>query len=176
MMMQTVKDSPVYQALESATDAFLGQLGYYDLKTRTSFDHAPIAAVRAFAEARGVLPHATMFDERFERDVCAAWKRWYTERDSETIINLLATLLMVRYIPQFSADRRTLEICFTPTPYRLQNDVAYQQYLTAVVEWLLPFYSEIGQLNIVFCYFFTGGLYVNAALLRTQNRFYLRAE
>ena len=93
--LTTVKEGPVYRALERASAEFLGEIAGYDVKTLASFDHAPIEAVRAFAAARGVVPHAELFGEEFEREAVKAWQRWYTERDSESVVNLLASLLLV---------------------------------------------------------------------------------
>lgn len=168
-MGMTVREGPVYQALEQATAQFLAPV-FTGMRAIGDFDTMPIGAVRAYAEARGVVPHAQLFGEEYERKVVKAWGRWFTERDSKSILDLLETLLLVQIDRSFSLDRTHLDLCFSPTPYRQYLDQSYEQYLVHVVGWLLPFWSEVGNLTIRFCVSWSRVWYMNSAFSGARSR------
>lgn len=160
---QTTLETPVYRALEQATADFLRPLSWWNIRERMDWDNAPIEAVRAFADALGINPHTTLFGEEYERSVVKAWQRWFLERDSASIIDLLASLLLVRVTPRWANYRTELTICFSPSPYRPATDRAYRQYVERVTAWLLPFYAEVDNLLITFCQVYDAELWVNSA-------------
>ena len=109
-----------------------------------------------------MVPHTTLFGQQYERDAARHWQRWYRERDSESIITLLSTLLQANITTEISNDRRHIRLCLSPTPYRPEQDAAYQTYIVRVVRWLLPFWHEIGAISVVFCQAWTGTIFYNA--------------
>lgn len=159
-------DDTVYQSLlDIIQQAFDGE---FNLRVALSPENAPIWFIRDFTDTTNLVPSTQLLGETFERRVYDNWYDFFSLRDKEAIIQLYARLAEMQYTATFDRDTGDLELCFTPSPFRLPPDSLFLEELRDACKWMLPHYEN--RMNVVFCIFQQESLYTNTFAVNPWGR------